>query len=311
VISPRRDAAAVAAPRVRRPRLLGELLIVFVLLRVYDYVRSFADARQGRALTHGRDVLDVERFLHIDIERAMNHWVERHDFLAIAAVDWYQYVHISATMSVLVWCYIAGPGLYRGARNALVATNLVGMTVYFFLPVMPPRLLPGEDYIDSVAAAGFGTTHGGPVTADQFGAMPSLHLAWATWTALVAFALLRRYPRARFLVVLYPTTTALVVMATANHFAGVAVALAARRALPGPLPVRTTVQMILRRSSTASTNAPGTSGSQTVISRYPTTAPSAAGDGTPAQISPATSTTSSPPIPPGDGSRADTEETTT
>ena len=62
----------------------------------------------------------------------------------------------------------------------LVWINGLGMAVFLVLPVMPPRLLPGTSYLDQVAAAGFGSDHGGPVTADQYAAMPSLHIAWAT-----------------------------------------------------------------------------------------------------------------------------------
>lgn len=280
---------------------------MLVLIKVYDTIRSMAAARHGPALVHGRDVLRTERALRIDVEMVMNRWLTRHHVVSEIAVHWYQLAHITVTMGVLTWCYIAGPELYRTVRNALVITNVVGMTVFFFVPVMPPRLLPGEGYADSVALAGYGTTHGGPVPADQYAAMPSLHLAWAMWTALVAAGLLRRY-RARHLVHLYPVTTGVIVMATANHYlldvvAGVAVALSA-------IFVAGRVQMILRRSSTANTQAPGTSGSQTVIIRYPRTAPSAAAEGTPAHASPATSTTSSPPMPPGEGSRAETDETT-
>nr|WP_241756414.1 phosphatase PAP2 family protein [Actinomadura sp. RB99] len=309
---------AAGRPRRRRPWLVGELLIVLVLLKVYDYVRSLADARHGAALAHGRDVLAVERDLHLDVELGLNRWLTGHHGMAWASVEWYQRAHIGVTLTVLAWCYIAGPDLYRPARNALVLTNLAGMTVFFVLPVMPPRLLPGAGFADSVALAGFGTTHGGPVPADQYAAMPSLHLAWATWVVAVAVALLRRH-RARWLAALYPVTTAFVVMATANHFlldvlAGMAVTAAAVLATglvwAGNGTVRAGGQMIRRRSRTANTQAPGSSGSQTVISRYPTTAPSAAADGTPAHTSPATSTTSSPPMPPGEGTRAETEETT-
>jgi membrane-associated phospholipid phosphatase len=286
---------------------------VIVLLKVYDYVRSFADERMGPALAHGHDVLSVERALHLDFEFAANKWLTGHHALSLASAYWYQFAHIGFTMAILCWCYASGPELYRAARNALVITNLVGMTVFFFLPVMPPRLLPGMGYVDSVADAGFGTSHYGEhVPADQFAAMPSLHLAWATWTALVAVALLRRY-RWGWLALIYPVITCTVVVVTANHYfldgvAGVAVAMSA---IWFSGLHRTPAQMIFRRSSTANTTAPGSNGSQTVSRRYPSTAATATALSTPTTYSPETSATSSPPTPPGEGRNEAIEDITT
>jgi hypothetical protein len=155
----------------------------------------------------------------------------RHHDLSEIAVWIYQHMHTGFTMGVLLLCYLAGPTVYRPARNALVLMNLVGLVVFFLLPVMPPRLLPGSGFVDSVALAGFGTAHSpGPVAADQYAAMPSLHLGWAVWVTIVVMALLHRF-RVRWIAVLHPIVTAIVVVVTANHYvldvvAGTAVALA-------------------------------------------------------------------------------------
>jgi hypothetical protein len=216
--------------RATRPFLLGELLVVFLLLEVYDYIKSLESVRMGPALRHGQDVLSLEQTLHIDVEGAANQWLAHHHSTSTLLVWWYQYSHISGTMAVLACCYLWFPRMYRSARNSLLVTNVVGLTVFVLYPVMPPRLLPGQGFIDSVAAAGFGSSHGGPVEPAQFAAMPSLHLSWALWVAVVAFAMLRDKPY-RGWVFLYPVLTTVAVVATANHYvldvvAGVALALA-------------------------------------------------------------------------------------
>jgi membrane-associated phospholipid phosphatase len=208
------------------------------------------------------------------------------------------------TLVVLGWCYLRRQDAYRGARNALVLTNVAGLAVFFLYPVMPPRLLPGGGYVDAVAAAGFGSSHTGPVPADQYAAMPSLHLAWAVWTASVGMLLLDRH-RVRVLWLLHPVLTAVAVVVTANHYvldvlAGVAVAVLALLA--------SRAQITLRRTRMARTQAPGRSGTQTVSSRYASTAANAVADGVPTATRPVTSATSSAPKPPGDGSRADSDE---
>ena len=310
-----------------------------VLLKVYDYIRSFAAVREAPARQHGWDVLHLETWLRLDWETAGNRWLTAHHAAEVFAAYWYQFAHITFAMAALLWCYISGPQLYRRARNALVLTNLVGMTVFMFFPVMPPRLLPGMSYVDSVAHVGLGDGPTAPVAADQFAAMPSLHLAWATWTAVVAAALLiaRFGGRRRWLLTLvYPVITATVVVTTANHYvldvvAGVVGCLAAIwvtgpdrawmpiwprvRALPGVRRVPETgqaVQMIRRRTKKVNIQAPGTRGTHTVNMRYPKTAATASNLSTPATATKAAgSTTSSAPTPPGDGTSVDSEETIT
>ena len=220
---------AIAARR--RPHLLGELLIVFVLLRVYDMARARAEVRQGAALQHGQAILDLERWLHIDLEHATNLWVTSHQALSLVASYFYQFAHVTVTLSVLGLCWWKRPEIYRAARNALVITNVFGLTVFMLLPVAPPRLLPGEGFVDAVALAGFGATHGGPVAADQYGALPSLHLAWAVWAAVVAMRMLAS-TRWRRWCWAYPVLVTVGVVVTGNHYlldavAGTAVALTA------------------------------------------------------------------------------------
>ena len=52
---------------------------------------------------------------------------------------------------------------------------------------------------------------------DQYASMPSLHVAWAVWCALALYPVARHWAL-RALVVAYPLMTALVVVATGNHF---------------------------------------------------------------------------------------------
>lgn len=213
----------------RRPHVLGELLVVLVLLRVYDIARAHAALRRVAALAHGQVLLGIERAMRVDLERVSNVWVTSHRVLSLVASDIYQFAHVTVTLAVLAWCWWRRPDLYRSARNALVGVNLVGLTVFLLLPVAPPRLLPGGGYVDAVAQAGYGTTHGGPVPADQYGALPSLHLGWAVWATVI---LIRLLPTTawRSLCWAYPVLITTIVVVTGNHYlldalAGVAVAL--------------------------------------------------------------------------------------
>ena len=52
---------------------------------------------------------------------------------------------------------------------------------------------------------------------NQYAAMPSLHIAWSTWCALVMWQLTRKR-WARVLIVLYPVVTLFGIVVTANHY---------------------------------------------------------------------------------------------
>jgi len=84
-------------------------------------------------------------------------------------------------------------------------------------------MFPNLGFRDVVAnAGGLGAWHDQLVRhADQLAAMPSMHLGYAVWCSIVAWRMARTYG-ARVAAVLfgvgYPLLTALVVMATANHY---------------------------------------------------------------------------------------------
>ena len=199
-----------------RPPLPGELVLVAALLVLYDRLRSVAGVRPSVAVAHGWDILDVEGAVHLRLEGALNAWLTGQGVLRTLAVDYYQFLHLGVAMAVLAVCYLRRPDVYRPARNALVLTNVVGLAAFAAYPAAPPRLLPHAGFVDSVAAAGFGVGHG-PILADQYGAMPSLHLAWATWVAVTGFALARRW-LLRSLFLAHPVLTAIAVVSTGNHY---------------------------------------------------------------------------------------------
>jgi hypothetical protein len=93
--------------------------------------------------------------------------------------------------------------------------------VFWAFPVAPPRMLPG--YIDVVSrSGGLGSWHDSLIKhADQLAAMPSMHIGYAVWCSLVAWRLARTHSgkvASLAFGIGYPLVTALVVMATGNHY---------------------------------------------------------------------------------------------
>lgn len=208
---------SAAENEVSRPFIVGEVLIIGALLFVYDHIKRIAHRRPIAAEHNGRALLRVERAFGLDVEHGLNHVLTAHHAWSIAASYSYETLWWTTALIVLVVAYWKAADRYRLLRNVLVMINIVALIVFFVWPVMPPRLIPGAGFVDSVAAAGFGTKHVGRLPADQYAAMPSLHVAWAVYSAWAATVISRRRV-VRVLAVLLPLVTVIDVMATGNHY---------------------------------------------------------------------------------------------
>ncbi len=190
------------------------------LVWVYDAIANLAPAREAAALANGRGILGFEQSLHIAPELSLNRWLAGHRTLGAICSYYYDNTHFIVTLGLLGWLWWRRADIYRPLRNSLVAINLLGLLVFWLYPVAPPRLLAASGFTDVVASTdAVGQWHTGSLATDanQFGAMPSLHIAWAVWCTLVLWRLSARM-WVRVLGVLYPCLTTLAVLATGNHY---------------------------------------------------------------------------------------------
>ena len=195
-----------------------ELAVMAWLFWLYDVINNLEPTRRALALANARGMLDFERSLGIDIERAVDRWLDGHSVLAFVATYYYFFAHVIVTLAVLVLLWWRRPRDYPRLRTQLVIVNLIAFAVFWRYPLAPPRMLPGyEDVVASTHAVI--SWHSGALVhqADQYAAMPSLHLAWAGWSALGLVALWPR-PWVRALGALHVLLTAVVVIATGNHW---------------------------------------------------------------------------------------------
>ncbi|MGC8511578.1 MAG: phosphatase PAP2 family protein [Acidimicrobiales bacterium] len=203
-----------------RPPIWLEATFIVWLLWIYDAINNLSPLRIAAAHSNSASFLHLERVLHLDPEEAMDHWLAGHHTLAVIVANYYDNAHFVVTLGALGILWWKRADLYRPLRNAMILANLMGMVVFWIFPSDPPRLFNPKVYIDVVALThAFGSWHAGALAtaANQLAAMPSLHMSWAVWSALVFWRMLpSRWWRN--LVWLYPTMTAYAVLATGNHF---------------------------------------------------------------------------------------------
>ncbi|MFF7485190.1 phosphatase PAP2 family protein [Streptomyces luteogriseus] len=208
-----------------RPNLLLELLLLRVTYAAYSQVRLAAtggsnSAGRAEAEEHGRQVYDLERVLHLDIERWANHTVAGIGWLREFLDQYYTSFHFVVPLAVLAVLYRRRPGDYRWARSVLGFATLLALVGFWLYPLAPPRLMPTLGFIDTVhGVQDFSQPDYGTLTAltNQYAAMPSLHFGWSLWCGVVIAVLATRW-WTKVLGLLHPLLTLASIVATANHW---------------------------------------------------------------------------------------------
>ncbi|WP_205856560.1 phosphatase PAP2 family protein [Phytoactinopolyspora endophytica] len=215
----RRVLAYVRTPR--RPVLMAELLLIGVTYWVYSMIRNAVPDHQAGAVERGFELWRFQQQnLNIDIEMWINQTIHGVEWLVIAMNYFYATMHFVVTAAVLVWLYRCHPGRYRASRTVLAITTCLALFGYFLYPLAPPRLLPGTGFVDTIRVhETWGSVTSGDMQelSNQYAAMPSMHAGWSMWCGIIIVMFARRR-WTQILGALYPLTTLVVIMATANHF---------------------------------------------------------------------------------------------
>lgn len=202
------------APRVRRlTPFATESFLIAGLYSIWQLAGQISVAGTSGAFTRSAWIERVEHDLHLPSELAMQRHVIDHPTLVQAANLYYATMHFSTLFLFLIWLFVRHRTAYGPARTTLALTTLVCLLIQL-IPVAPPRLL-GGGYVDTAVQYGQSVYNLG-LAADELSAMPSVHVVWAV---LIAWYVVRiGRGRWRWLVVLHPILTVLVVVVTANHF---------------------------------------------------------------------------------------------
>lgn len=208
----------IRAPR--RPRFWFEILLIAVSYWLYSLIRNAVPEQKAEALADTDWLWHLEHHLGIAVEDSVNHTVNSVTWLIVGMNYYYATLHFVVTLSVLVWLYRSHPGRYAATRLALFATTAAALLGYYFFPLAPPRLMSGGDFVDTVVVHHtWGSMASGDLKhmSNQYAAMPSMHIGWSLWCGLTIFTL-STVPWVRVLGLLYPLSTLVVIVATANHF---------------------------------------------------------------------------------------------
>jgi hypothetical protein len=196
---------------------LREAGVVVGLYALWQLAGNLATGGYSSAIAHARWIWQAERTLGLPSEADVQRLLLPHPLLSQIANIYYATMHFGMLIAMLIWLFARHRGAYPAVRNAMAASTAICLFISF-IPVAPPRLLPGDGVVDLAARYGESVYAAvGPAAgADQLSAMPSVHVAWSV---LVAWAVITRArSRWRWLILLHPLVTVFVVVATGNHY---------------------------------------------------------------------------------------------
>jgi hypothetical protein len=214
--------AAVGCHRARRPRLraaagfLREAAVLLALFALWQLAGSYAVMGPDGAIDRAQWIWHAERAVHLPSEAGLQQAFLSHPLVVQAMNLYYAGLHFAIVIACLLWVYIWHRRQYPQVRTTLVLFT-AGALLIQLVPVAPPRMLPGDNMIDTAVQYGqsvYGSVAG--FNADQLSAMPSVHVGWALLVALVVVQVSRS--RWRWLALGYPALTLVAVVVTANHF---------------------------------------------------------------------------------------------
>ena len=200
-------------------RVALEIAIVVAMWVVYNFGRLYSSKHTHNAFDHAHQIWDLERWMFLPSEAWVQHvtidtWIGLIHF----ANGYYALVHFPLTIGMLVYLFVFRPTAYVWIRRALVAFTVVALLGFILYPLAPPRMLAGHGFVDTGVVYGLSVYNQGGTdfASNQFAAMPSVHVGWATLVAVAFIA--SGFSAWRWLWVLHPVVTVFVITVTANHY---------------------------------------------------------------------------------------------
>lgn len=238
--------------REHQTRWWKEALIMGTFYFLYSLTRNrFGSINVGgaeepqQAFNNAMKVIRLERALGLFHEESIQQLFLPYKGFIQVLNTYYGTAHFAVTIAVFFILFRRRKDVFPIFRNALACMTALAIVGFSFFPLMPPRLLDadcpaqgghGGKCIETKlrnynGAKNFGFVdtldeYGGPwdfnsggiaKASNQYAAMPSLHIGWASWCAFGIWPLARkRWIRAA--VLLYPALTLFTIVVTANHY---------------------------------------------------------------------------------------------
>ena len=183
----------------------------------YSTVRRITADSTKIAAENAVNLVKFQDWMGFPNEATLQSWFIDSEVLIKVANTFYFVMHFPSMILFLLWVMFRKIEWMPQVRASLCLATFSGLIIHLLFPLMPPRLMGSYGFIDTAKVFGPDPyALGIAKAANEFAAMPSLHVGWALLIALAAIRILKT--PARWLMLLHPILTTVVVVITANHF---------------------------------------------------------------------------------------------
>jgi hypothetical protein len=204
------------------------LVLFIVLFQAYKLVRKTAiDRAEVVGFKHAVDIINLEKRLHLFFEPDLQRWILDRPEWVIRFLNYYYVSFMPLFYACCAVGLLFGPVRFRFWRRVFLCSMLLALPWYLLYPLAPPRFMNTDfgypyGFIDTLKVWGPGYfSSNGLVSANQFAAMPSMHIGWSTIAALIVATTLPRikgFPIGWVIGAFHVSMMTLTVMATGNHY---------------------------------------------------------------------------------------------
>ena len=217
-LTPKLNKIIVWIQKQNRTTTIFLNLATFGLLWLgYSTVRRITADSTKIAAENAVNLVKFQDWMGFPNEATLQGWFIDSEVLIKIANTFYFVMHFPSMIVFLVWVMVRKIEWMPQVRASLCLATFSGLIIHLLFPLMPPRLMVSYGFIDTAKVFGPDPySLGIAKAANEFAAMPSLHVGWALLIALAAIRILKT--PARWLMLLHPILTTVVVVITANHF---------------------------------------------------------------------------------------------
>ncbi|HVX70268.1 MAG TPA: phosphatase PAP2 family protein [Mycobacteriales bacterium] len=193
-----------------------EIAVVCGLFALWQVANSLTRGHTTGGKERGEWLWHAERVVHMPSERSVQDLIINHSWIVRASNYYYATAHLTLMVVFLVWLWLRHRDRYPVVRNTIASFTAMSLLIQM-IAVAPPRLIDGTGLIDTAQQYGQSVYAAiGSGIADEYAAMPSIHVGWAV---LISGAIvICSSSRWRWLGLLHGVLTIFVVVATANHY---------------------------------------------------------------------------------------------
>src|SRR6476469_7186802 len=173
--------------------LLWQIVLFCGAYWLYRLVRGQVWDQSAAAFEHARDIVSLERSLHVFVEPSLQSWAIRTGWLDSVGSWMYLNTHFVVTTCTLAFVYLFRNEHFYFVRNMFLVAMGIALLGYLVFPTAPPRLLPEWGFLDSVSDfTGVNDSGSANLLVNPYAAVPSMHVGFALMLAVPMVRMARR-----------------------------------------------------------------------------------------------------------------------